>query len=434
MATAHSSPSSRPCSMDADRLASKPEQGDHNEAISRGAGPLAGLEVLELAHVMAGPTAGRILADLGAEVIKLERLEGEDCRRMAPPYVGDEAAGFLMLNRNKRAIAVDLKSDDGKAILKRLARRADVLIENFRPGTMAKFDAGYETLARDNPGLIYCEISGFGRSGPYAQRGGFDVVAQAMSGILSVTGEGPDRPPVKAGVPVADIGAALYAVIGILAALAQRQQTGRGQRVDTSLFEAAASFMSWPAAMYLANGEAPPPMGTAHPLDAPYQAFEAADGWFIVAAANQSTWLRLIEALGLPELGEDPRFADNPDRVEHLQELVAILTPIFLRKPKAEWMQLLDAAGVPVGPINGVHEMLADPQLAARGMVRRSWHAQLGELTTLSTPITFSDAQLDQRHGAPRVGESTHEVLAGLGFSDDQIDAMRASGTIAAAS
>ena len=379
---------------------------------------------------MAGPTSGRILADLGAEVIKLERLEGEDCRRMAPPWVGEEAAGFLMLNRNKRSIAVDLKSREGRQILERLARRSDVLIENFRAGTMAKFGASYEDLKVANPGLIYCEISGFGRTGPYADRGGFDLVAQAMGGVMSVTGESAGHPPVKAGVPVADVGAALYAVIGILAALAQREKTGRGQRVDTSLFESAVSFMTWPAAMHLADGNAPPPMGSAHPLDAPYQAFEASDGWFVVAAANQASWLRLVRALGVPELRDDPRFRENPDRVEHLEELVEALAPIFRQRSKAEWMERLAAADVPTGPINSVEEMLADPQLHARKMLTDSWHRRLGPLKTLNTPLAFSEASLTQRYGSPELGEDTQAILEELGFSAGEIRSMVASGAV----
>ncbi|MEM1111385.1 MAG: CoA transferase [Pseudomonadota bacterium] len=393
-------------------------------------GPLAGIRVLELAHVMAGPTCGRILADLGAEVIKLERLEGEDCRRMAPPWVGEEAASFLMLNRNKQAVAANLKTADGREILRRLALDSDVLIENFRPGTMEKFGAGYDELAKQNPALIYCAISGFGRTGPYARRGGFDLVAQAMSGVMSVTGENSESPPIKAGVPISDVGAGLYAVIGILAALESRHKTGRGQQVDTSLFEAAVSFMSWPIAMQLASGEAPPPLGSAHPLDAPYQAFEASDGWFVVAAANQANWLRLVEVLGEPGLLEDSRFADNPDRVANQDALIEVLKPIFKQRPKDEWMVKLEGAGIPCGPINSVADVLEDPQLAARGMLCDTWHRDLGPLKTLNTPLTFSASQLNQRHGAPALGEDTVAILRRAGFSASDIQEMLERGSI----
>ncbi|MEL7029442.1 MAG: CoA transferase [Pseudomonadota bacterium] len=395
-------------------------------------GPLAGLRVIELAHVMAGPTCGRMLADMGADVVKLERIEGEDCRRMAPPWQGDEAAGFLMLNRNKRGVAVNLKHAGGREILLKLVETSDILIENFRKGTMEKLGVGYDVLRESNPGLIYCEISGFGRTGPYAERGGFDVVAQAMGGVLSVTGEGPGRPPVKAGVPVGDISAGLFGVIGILAALENRHRTGRGQRVDTSLFEACASYMTWPAAMYFATGEIAKPMGTAHPLDAPYQAFQASDGWVMVGAANQANWLRLVDAIDAPELAKDPRFIDNPSRVKNLDVLVEVLTAIFVQKPKAEWMARLDEAGVPTGPINDVSEMLADPQLQARGMVAEVDHATLGRVKTLGFPVRFSETPASIRSGAPVLGEHTRQILGELGYDDAQIDGLAAEGAIVA--
>ncbi len=395
-------------------------------------GPLTGVKVLELAHVMAGPTCGRILADLGADVIKLERLEGEDCRRMAPPWQGEEAAGFLMLNRNKRGIAVNLKTEGGRKVVTQLAQRSDVLIENFRKGTMERLGIGYEMLAEFNPGLIYAEISGYGRTGPYADKGGFDLVAQAMSGVMSVTGEGPGRPPVKSGVPVADISAGLYAVIGVLAALHHRQQTGQGQRVDTSLFEAAASYMTWPAAMHFAGAPPAVPMGTAHPLDAPYQAFEAADGWFIVGAANQANWLRLVKAIDAPQLAEDPRFKDNPARVENLSALVEALTAIFKTQPKAYWTERLEQAGVPTGPINDIAEMVEDPQLAARGMVAEVQHTTLGSIKTMGMPIRLSQTPCVMGKGAPVLGEHTWQVLADeLGYDDADINGLIEEGAVA---
>ncbi|MEM6913242.1 MAG: CoA transferase [Pseudomonadota bacterium] len=386
------------------------------------AGPLSGLKVLELAHVMAGPTCGRTLADLGADVIKLERLDGEDCRRMAPPWQGDEAAGFLMLNRNKHGISIDLKRPEGLKIALDLIGKADVLIENFRMGTMERLGLGYDELQRTNPKLIYCAISGFGRSGPYAHKGGFDVVAQAMSGILSVTGEGQEGPPVKAGVPVGDIGAGLYATIGILAALAERQRTGQGQKVETSLFEAAASFMTWPVASYFASGEIARPMGTAHPLDAPYQAFKANDGWFVVGAANQANWLRLTKAIDAAHLAEDPRYKENPDRVKNLEALVQELSSIFAEESKSHWIAALDSAGVPTGPINNVEDMLADPQLNARGMVMSAPHETLGAVKTLGLPIHFSGSEVMIRKGAPLLGTDTRQILADMGYTSQEIE------------
>ncbi|MEM6639878.1 MAG: CoA transferase [Pseudomonadota bacterium] len=393
-------------------------------------GPLHGLRVIELAHVMAGPSCARLLADLGAEVIKLERPGGEDCRRMAPPWQGDEAAGFLMLNRNKRGIVVDLKHPDGRQVLLDLVKEADVLIENFRKGTMERLGVGYDTLASINPGLIFCEISGFGRTGPYADRGGFDLVAQAMSGVLSVTGTGPDGPPIKAGVPVGDIGAGLLAAVGILAALAERQRTGRGQRVDTSLFEACVHFMTWPAATWFATGERTPPMGTAHALDAPYQAFEAADGWFVIGAANQANWERLIKAIGCEALGEDPRFVDNPARVANLTALVDALTPVFTQKDKAHWLALLEDAGVPAGPINDIDAVLDDPQLRARHMIHEVTHKTLGTVGTVGSPIQFSGHAPTAARGAPTLGEHTEDILREAGYDDARIEALVATGAV----
>ncbi|MEO0398863.1 MAG: CoA transferase [Pseudomonadota bacterium] len=397
-------------------------------------GPLAGVKVLELAHVMAGPTCGRTLADMGADVIKLERLDGEDCRRMAPPWQGEEAAGFLMLNRNKRGIAVNLKEERGKQIVRDLIKTTDITIENFRKGALDRLGLGYEDLKKINPGLIFCEISGYGRTGPYSDKGGYDVVAQAMGGVMSVTGEAEGRPPVKAGVPVADIGAGLYAVMGILAAYINRQNTGLGQRVDTSLLEAAASFMTWPAASYLADGSIAKPMGTAHPLDAPYQGFEASDGWFMVGAANQANWLRLVKAIDAPHLTDDPRFTENPQRVANLDVLVETLSAIFIKKPKAHWIEALEGANVPTGPIYNVKEMLEDEQIKARGMVRSVRHGALGEVKTLGLPIRFSETPSEFDRGAPILGEHSRSVLADLGYADADIEALVSDGVVAAVS
>ncbi|MEM8985114.1 MAG: CoA transferase [Pseudomonadota bacterium] len=395
-------------------------------------GPLAGVKVLELAHVMAGPTCGRILADLGASVTKLERIEGEDCRHMVPPWQGDEAAGFLMLNRNKRGVAVNLKDPRGVEIVRELIRGSDIVVENFRKGAMERLGLGYEDLKSINPGLIYCSVSGFGRTGPYADKGGYDVVAQAMGGIMSVTGEKEGRPPVKAGVAVADIGAGMFAALGILAAYINRQQTGQGQCVETSLFETAASFMVWPAASYLADGSIAKPMGTAHPLDAPYQAFQASDGWFMVGGANQANWLRLVKAIDAPHLADDPRFRDNPDRVKNLEALVEALTAIFVEQPVAHWIAVLEGASVPTGPIYNVEQMLADPQLEARGMITQVEHKTLGAVKTLGLPIKFTETPVQFNRGAPVLGEHTSEVLGELGYGSEDIESLVSDGVIIA--
>lgn len=395
-------------------------------------GPLSGVNVLELSHVMAGPTCSRVLADMGASVIKLERIEGEDCRHMAPPWQGEEAAGFLMLNRNKRGIAVNLKEERGKQIVRDLIKTTDITIENFRKGALDRLGLGYDALSKINPRLIFCEISGYGRTGPYADKGGYDVVAQAMSGVMSVTGEAEGRPPVKAGVPVADIGAGLYGALGILAAYINCQKTGRGQRVDTSLLEAAASFMTWPIASYFADGSIAKPMGTAHPLDAPYQGFEASNGWFMVGGANQSNWLRLVKAIDAPTLADDPRFRENPDRVKNLDALVQTLSAIFIKKPKEHWIAALESAGVPTGPINNVGEMLEDPQINDRGMVRTVQHSDLGDVKTLALPIRFSETPSEFNRGAPTLGEHTDEILTEIGYSPEDIKSLIADQIVVA--
>jgi crotonobetainyl-CoA:carnitine CoA-transferase CaiB-like acyl-CoA transferase len=264
-------------------------------------GPLAGLKVIDLSHVMAGPTCSMLLADMGANVIKVEKIPGgDDTRRSVPPAIAGESAAFLMMNRNKRGIALDLKTEAGRAVLSRLLQDADVVIENYRSGTMERMGFGYQALHSSNPKLIYCSISGFGRTGPYAERGGYDLIAQGMSGLMSITGEGPGRPPVKVGSPVTDITAGILACAGILAALYHRAGTGLGQMVDTSLFEAGIIQTYWQSAICFATGQPPGPMGTAHPLNAPYQAFPTADRWITVGAANQGNWLRLLKALETP--------------------------------------------------------------------------------------------------------------------------------------
>src|ERR1700736_1424330 len=333
-------------------------------------GPLADLKVIDLSHVMAGPACSMLLADMGADVIKVEKLPGgEDARRMVPPTISGESAAFLIMNRNKRGIALDLKTEAGRKVLSRLLQDADVLIENYRRGTMERMGLGYDALHALNPRLIYCAISGFGRTGPYANRGGFDLVAQGMSGLMSITGEGPGHPPVKVGAPVTDITAGILACVGILAALHARETSGQGQMVDTSLFEAGIIQTYWHSAMCFATGRAPGPMGTAHPLNAPYQAFPTSDGWITVGAANQGNWLRLVEALEAPDLRDDARFATNADRMRNLDVLTATLTPLFKRRTSAEWLLRLEQAGVPAVPVLEVGQMHGDPQALAREMI-----------------------------------------------------------------
>jgi crotonobetainyl-CoA:carnitine CoA-transferase CaiB-like acyl-CoA transferase len=353
---------------------------------------------------------------------------------MVPPTISEESAAFLMMNRNKRGIALDLKSEAGRKVLSRLLQDADVLIENYRRGTMEKMGFGYESLHALNPRLIYCSISGFGRTGPYADRGGFDLVTQGMSGLMSITGEGPDRPPVKSGAPVTDITAGILACTGVLAALYSRVSSGQGQMVDTSLFEAGILFTYWQSAICFATGRAPGPMGTAHPLNGPYQAFPASDGWITVGAANQGNWLRLIDVLGAPETGpalsDDPRFATNADRMRNLPELQAALTPLFKVRTSAEWLHRLEEAGVPAGPVLDVAQMHADPQALARDMIVETMHPVAGRVKSLGLPIKFSETPGSVNRAAPVLGEHTREVLLEYGFSEAEVDKMAAQGAV----
>jgi crotonobetainyl-CoA:carnitine CoA-transferase CaiB-like acyl-CoA transferase len=381
-------------------------------------GPLDGVRVIELAHIMAGPVCGMMLADLGADVIKVEKPEGDDSRRFLPPDINGESAAFMMLNRNKRSIVLDLKSERDRGIIRRLLRDADVVIENYRRGTMERLGLGYDVLHADNPGLIYCEISGFGRSGPYADRGGFDLIAQGMSGLMSITGEGPDRPPVKIGAPVTDITAGILGALGVCAAYARRLQTGEGQRVDTSLFEAGIVHTYWQSAIAFATGISPGPMGSAHPLNAPYQAFATADGWISVGAANQRNWERLCHAIGAPELLADPAFASNQGRMENLAALVERLTPVFRGRTTGEWLGAMEAAEVPAGPVLSIAAMHVDPQSLARHMVVEVDHPVAGPSKVIGLPLKFSETPGGVRRPAPLLGEHTDEILAELGYTD----------------
>ena len=396
-------------------------------------GPLTGLKVIDLTHVMAGPTCTLMLADMGAEVIKVEKTpSGDDSRHMIPPKLGDETAAFLMMNRNKRGIVLDLKTVGGKTILRRLIATADVLVENFAPGVMERLGFGYEDLRKDSPSLIYCSLSGFGRTGPYKHRRGFDLVAQAMSGIMSFTGETPYGAPVKCGAPLSDITAGILAATGILAAYVHRLKTGQGQWVETSLFEAALVQTYWQSAIALATGVAPRAMGSAHPLNAPYQAFEASDGWIVVGGANQKNWLRMLEALNAPELAGDPRFKSGADRMGHLKELETELAKRFRTKPAKYWLDALEDKGVPCGPVNDMLQALADPQTLARQMVVEVEHSALGAVKTLGLPVKFSATPGKVRTGAPLYGEHTREVLYACGFDDQQIERFEKEGAIVA--
>jgi crotonobetainyl-CoA:carnitine CoA-transferase CaiB-like acyl-CoA transferase len=394
-------------------------------------GPLAGMRVLELAQIMAGPTCGMMLADLGADVIKIEKLPGgDDARGYSEPSVNGISAPFLIMNRNKRGLALDLKHPRGRDVLLRLASNADVLTENFRRGTLEKFGLGYDVLAKQNPGLIYCAVSGYGRDGPLADKGGFDLIAQGFAGLMSITGE-PGRAPVKSGNPVADINAGILAFGGVLAAYIHKLKTGRGQLVDTSLMEAALQQTYWQAAIYFATGASPGPTGSAHVLTAPYQAFRTSDGWINIGGANQANWERIAEVLGHPEWRDDPRFATNAARMQNIDVLAALMEVVLVARSKDEWIAAFDASGVPVGPVHSLGEALTHPQALARGMVVDITHPAAGATRALGCPVHLSATPPRVDRPAPVLGEHTREVLRESGYSDAEVDALAAEGVVA---
>ncbi|GAA5120289.1 enoyl-CoA hydratase [Pseudonocardia adelaidensis] len=371
-------------------------------------GALAGMTVLDLTQVMAGPFCTMILADLGADVVKVENPESGDQTRSSFAHPG----AFRALNRNKRSVTLDLKSDAGRATFHELARSADVVVENWRPGVAAKLGVDYETLRPLNPGLIYASVSGFGQTGPYADRPGYDLIAQAMAGVMSVTGEPGDR-PVKSGIPLADLGAGLFTAVGVLAAWASRQRTGQGQYVETSLFEAAVALSVWESTEFWATGKAPQALGSAHRMSAPYQALATRDGFVTVGANNERLWQRLCRALDAPELADDPRFARNDDRMAHRAELVVELERRLAADDTAAWVQRLLAAGVPAGPIQDYQQVLEeDPHVKARGMVTTVEDPADGPVPVLASPLHLSGTPAAVRRPPPLLGEHTEEVLA----------------------
>lgn len=379
---------------------------------------------------MAGPVCGLMLADMGADVVKIERLPGGDgTRGFVPPGVDGESAAFMMLNRGKRGVALDLRAPVGLDVARRLLVDADVCIENFRAGTMERMGLGWDTLASANPRLIYCQITGFGRTGPWAEQGGFDLIAQGYSGLMSVTGEGAGRAPVKVGAPVTDITAGILAAFGVASALYQRERTGKGQRVDTSLLEAGIMQTFWQSAITLASGVSPGPMGSAHPLSAPYQTLPTSDGWINVGASNETTWRGLTRAIGKPQMADDERFETNADRMEHLDVLIEELTAIFAERSSDDWLQRLAAEGVPAGPIASIGEMLEHPQTIAREMVIEVEHTRIGPVRSLGSPLKMSAAERPHaQRGAPQLGEHTREVLFEAGYRTTEIEDLFASG------
>ena len=390
---------------------------------------LSGVRVLDVTQVMAGPYCAMLLCDLGADVIKIEPPGGDSTRRMAGARGADSPA-FNAVNRGKRGIVVDLKTDRGRRVAARLATAADVFVENYRPGVMRRCGLGYDDLRAVNPRLVYASISGYGQTGPCAARGGFDLVAQGVSGVMSVTGE-PGRPPVKAGVPLTDLGAALFALAGVLAALHSRALTGEGQQIDASLVEAGLAMSVWEATEHLSDGGVPEPLGSAHRMSAPYQAIECADGYVTVGAANDRLFARLCAALGHPEWARDPAFADDAARVKNRLALAERIQEVTRTASREHWLARFEADGVPCGPINTYADALADEQIVAREMVVETDHPTLGRLRTLGAPVKLSRTPLTTGRPAPVLGQHTREVLGEVGYTDAEVSELRAAGVVA---
>jgi len=377
---------------------------------------LAGIRVIDVTQAMAAPFCTLNLADLGADVIKVEPPGGEDMRRGAASKNG-HAGTFLAMNRNKRGITVDLKRPEGVEIIRRLVKTADVFVQNYRPGVAQRLGIAWEDLQAINPRLVYCSISGFGMTGPYAPRGGYDLIAQGMSGIMSVTGD-EDGAPAKAGLPVCDLSAGLFGAYGILCALEARERTGQGQLVDTSLLEAAVALTVWEATEYWVTGRAPRALGSAHRLAAPYQALRASDGWFTVGANNDKLFDAFCRAIERPDVLDDPRFAGSRERMRHRDALIPIIEKTTSQAPRAHWLARLDAAGVPAGSINNYPEALADPQTLAREMVVDLVHPGAGPVKALGVPVKLSDTPGAVDRPAPLLGQDNAAILAELGYTE----------------
>ena len=400
--------------------------------LSSVSGPLSGIVVLDLTQILAGPMCTMVLADMGADVIKVEKPNGgDDNRRMGPPFIKDWSAGFLAVNRNKRSLALDLRSEAGHGVFRRLVEKADVVVENFRPGVMERLGLGYEELRNIKPSLVYCTISGFGSTGPARNRGGFDLVAQGVSGLMSITGH-PNSPPAKVGVPITDLTAGLFAANGIMAACIHALKTGQGQMVDTSLMEAGVAYTVWESSVYFAEGEIPGPLGSAHRVSAPYQALRTKDGYLNLGAATQPTWEQLCRAIGREDLMEDERFLAPWDRKAREEELAALLEETFSAENTSHWLELLDAAGVVAGPIYNMEQVYQDPQVLARDMLVDTEDPELGTIRNIGVPVKLSATPGSIRRRAPALGEHSAEILTEHGFTGGEVDKLLAEGVILA--
>ncbi len=383
--------------------------------------PLQGIRVLDLSRVLAGPYCTMVLGDLGADVIKVEPPEGDETRGWGPPFAEGESAYYLCVNRNKRGIVINLKTDEGKKVLRDLALQSDVLVENFRPGTLEKFGLDFETLHELNPKLIYCSITGFGQTGSMKDKPGYDFMIQALGGLMSITGE-PEGEPMKTGVAVVDLFAGQNAIIAILAALQARTMTGRGQHLDISLFDSQLGWLANVASNYLISGKLPKRHGNAHANIVPYQSFQASDGWFAIAVGNDKQFVRLCEMLGKPEIAVDEKFATNSVRVQNRAEIIPLLASIFKNASVSEWLAKLDEAEIPCGPIQNFEQVFSMPTVKEREMLVKMDHPTIGELPLVGSPLKMSDTPVQYRLHPPLMGEHTEQVLRELGYLDDGWD------------
>ncbi|RLF93497.1 CoA transferase [Thermococci archaeon] len=390
---------------------------------------LEGIKVLDLSRALAGPYCTMLLGDMGADVIKIERPgKGDDSRAWGPPFIEGESAYFLSINRNKKSITLNLKSEKGKEILFKLIKISDVLIETNRPGVMEKLGLSFEEVKNVNPKIVYCSISGFGQTGPYKLRPGFDQVIQGMGGLMSITGE-ENRPPIKVGVAITDVGAGMYAAIGILAALLRRDKTGKGEYIDVSMLDGTISWLTYQSGRYFASGEVPKPMGSGHPLIVPYQAFKTKDIYINIAVGNDSLWRKFCETIGL-NIADDPKFSTNAKRVENKEELIKILNEILSKKTGKEWLEILNKAGIPCGPIYKLNDIFSDRHVLSREMVSEIEHPKAGKIKLTGVPIKFKNSPGKIRLHPPLLGENNFEILEEIGYKKEEIEKFREEGVI----